>query len=161
MEIRKARLKDVNSLVPLASRLMTHNRSLAKTENARLEQYELVPNAMVLWNEWASKWIKSPKGLVLVAEDDGKLVGYSLIFIKKNVKIYSAKEIGHISDLYIEENFRGKGIASKFKKMAFSWFKQKGIKFASIAVHAKNRHAHSVYEEWGFFDFLTEMRIKL
>lgn len=161
MEIRKASLKDVEDLVLLASRLMLHQQSLAKNEPVRLEQYELVSNAMILWKKWVSKWIKSPKGLVLVAQEDGKLIGYSLNFIKENVKIYSVKQIGYMSDLYIEGNFRGKGIASKFKEMAFSWFKKKRMKYASIAFHTKNLHAHSVYEGWGFFDFHTEMRVKL
>jgi GNAT superfamily N-acetyltransferase len=161
MQIRKARLKDVEELAPLAIELMTHHKELTKNEKDRHEQTILVPNAKSLWKKWASKWIRSPKGLILIAEEDGEIAGYSMNFIKENIKVYSLRETGHLADLYVRKKFRKRGLATKFKQMAFSWFKKKGIKYASIAFHAKNTRAHKIYKKWGFFDYQTEMRMKL
>ena len=159
--IRKAKVSDSKFLVSLAKELMDHNRQLARNDKTRSELLQLVGNVSSLWRRWALKCIKSPNSLVLVAENGGEIVGYSLNFIKENVKVYKIKKVGHVSDLYVSKGYRNRGIATKFMKEALKWFKKKGMKYLSIAVHAKNTNAHKIYKKWGFFDYHTEMRRRL
>jgi len=159
--IRKATLKDASLLFLLALELMAHNRNLNKKDKVRYELLELVPNIRILWKKWVTKNITSPNGYVLVASFNGKTVGYSLNFIKENTKVYLVKKTGYVGDLYIKRGYRNKGIATKFKELAFKWFRKKGMKYVSIAVHSKNVKAHLIYKKWGFFDYHIEMRKKL
>ncbi len=168
---REATTKDVPALLKLAQELMIHNRTLNKTDKTRYKLLKLVPNIKKLWAKWATKQIKSPNGCIIVAEIRNKfktkpeskneIVGYTLIYIQDNVKVYVVRKTGHISDLYIKSGYRNKRIATKFKKLAFRWFKKKKMKYVSIAVHSKNIKAHSIYKKWGFFDYHTELRKKL
>ncbi|MDO8554558.1 MAG: GNAT family N-acetyltransferase [Candidatus Micrarchaeota archaeon] len=164
---REATTKDVPVLFKLAQELMIHNRILNKADKTRYKLLKLVPNIKKLWVRWVTKQITSSNGSVIVAEiknlkkSKNEIVGYALIYIQDNVKVYSIRKTGYIGDLYITQGYRNKGIATKFKELAFGWFKKKKMKYASIAVHSKNIKAHSIYKKWGFFDYHTEMRRKL
>ena len=98
---------------------------------------------------------------MLIAEIKNKPVGYSINYIKNNVRVYKLAKLGHMSDLYIKKGYRGKGIAKQFRDLAWSWFKKKGMKYIAIGAHAENKVAQKIYHKWGFFDYHIEMRRKL
>ncbi|MBI5227442.1 GNAT family N-acetyltransferase [Candidatus Micrarchaeota archaeon] len=158
--IRKATLKDRTALYPLVAGLMLHHRLLAKNKD-HLAQLIEVDDISKLRRQWFTKHISSKNSLVLVAQMNEEIVGYSLNFIKDNVRVYKLRKLGHVADLYIKKGHRGQGIAKQFKDIIFSWFKKKRIKYLSIATHAENKKAHSIYKKWGFFDYHIEMRKKL
>jgi len=145
MEIRKARLKDVDGITELWKRMISYHR---RYETSKFEK--LKPGADRTLRKFVIGNIRGRNGLVLVAEDRGKLVGYCMSFIKKNVPIFRIERTGYISDLYIREKYRGSGIASQFKKHTFRWFKKKGITHASIEVYFENKASWNIYRKWGF-----------
>ena len=107
------------------------------------------------------KYIKRRNGLVLVAEDNGKIIAYNLNYIKNNIPIFLIEKIGYISGLYVDEKYRGKSISSEFSKKAFIWFKSKKIKDIEIAAYPQNKRAVSIYRKWGFKDYHLVLRRKL
>ncbi|MBI2079667.1 GNAT family N-acetyltransferase [Candidatus Micrarchaeota archaeon] len=159
--IRKAKLTDVKNLVYLSIELRHFHALLSGKNKTLIEFKKLKPNWKSIFKKWLIKNIKSKNSLVLVAEYWRELVGYSLFQIKDNVPIYSITKLGHVSDLYIKKIHREKGVASKFKKEAFKWFKRKGLKQLSIMVHSDNKKAHKIYRKWGFYDYHTELRKKV
>jgi len=153
--IRRARLSDVPQIVGLWHGLMDFH--IRRTGPA----LALAPEAERKWAAFARKNIRSRPGLVPVAETGGRIVGYSLYFIKADVPAYTMTTLGHMSDLFVLEGYRGRGIASAFRKEAFRWFRRKGMTCASIVVHSINPHARGVYEGWGFREQHVEMRRRL
>ena len=109
----------------------------------------------------ARKYIGSKNGVVHLAEMGGKPAGYSLILIKQNPGVPRVSKIGYISDLFVKEEFRGRGISSKLTQEAMEWFRRKGIRYVSLNVLAENRAPQSIYKKWGFFPFVVEMRKNL
>ncbi|MBU0758417.1 MAG: GNAT family N-acetyltransferase [Nanoarchaeota archaeon] len=159
MEIRKANLKDAEEITALWKEFMeTHAKNIIKKNPEQKKTLERKKNADFLFKKFLIKNIRSRNGLVLVAADGNKMVGYSLNFIKDNIPVFAVEKIGHISDLYVAPEFRGKGISSKFKDMATDWFKKKGMTVASIEVYNENSYAHSIYNKWGFFDSHIELK---
>jgi GNAT superfamily N-acetyltransferase len=153
--IRRARLSDLQHILPLWHELMAfHMRRTGP-------MLALAPDAEKRWGAFAKKNIRSPNGLVLVAEIDGEIVGYSLNFIKNNVPVYRLRRLGYMSDLFVKEAHRGKGISSAFRKEAFAWFRKRGMRYASIVVHAINPDAKRIYRGWGFAEQHIEMRRRL
>ena len=69
--IRRARLIDLDHVVRLWTVLMEHHRSLAN----RL--YEVEPHAPATWRAWARRKMDDADGILLVAELDGRIVGYT------------------------------------------------------------------------------------
>jgi len=82
-------------------------------------------------------------------DDNGKLKGYMMIFIKKNIPLFKLIRFGYISDLYLKKEARGMGLSSQLKDIAIKWFRKKGIRYISIAVYPGNNVAHSIYKRWG------------
>ncbi len=160
ISIRRAKPADIDALAALWNGLMLHHRKLCGRDK-RAENLELRKGAESLWRRWALKNIRSPNGLVLIAEDRGKPVGYSLNLIKPNIPVFRIRRLGHMSDLYLKPGYRGKGIGTRFRDEAFRWFRKKGVRHASIAVRALNPVSWKIYRKWGFLDCHLEMGRRL
>lgn len=81
----------------------------------------------------------------IVAEEDGKLVGFVLVEVSE---MYVGR--GSIDDLYIQSEYRGKGIGKALLQAAFDWLKGKGAKKVGLGVHKSNDVAIKLYKSMGF-----------
>ena len=162
VKVRKARLSDVDEIVQLWKEFFDEHDNMVISGNTQLAPYmEKKSDADQKFRNFAKKTIRSRNGLILVADDDGKLVGYALSLIKKNIVVFELERYGYISDLFVKKEYRGREISSMFKDESMKWFKQKGLKHASIMVQFQNRRAHEIYRKWGFHDLHIELRRKI
>ncbi len=158
--VRKAAPEDMGRLAAMWRGLMGHHRRLARTRQQK-GLTAAAKGAEGKWRRWAGKWMRSRDGLVLVAEHGGKIIGYSLNHVKANVPVYGIRKLGHMSDLFVEEGYRSKGVGKAFRDAAMAWFRKKGLGYVSIAAHATNKKAQALYRGWGFSDYHMELRKKL
>jgi ribosomal protein S18 acetylase RimI-like enzyme len=104
-------------------------------------------------------------GIITVAIDDDKIVGYCIgnikIQSKKDLLEYKQHKIGHISDVYVSLDYRKMGIGKKFMEMAETFFKEKGCDYIELDVSAKNEVARQLYLRLGFQENLIQMLKKL
>lgn len=162
MRIRKAVLKDVQAIVDLSDDFMRDHSKIVLKRNRRLKPHiTLRKDANALFRKHVVKQIRSKNGGVFVVDDNGKLNGYMMFFIKKNIPLFKLVRFGYISDLYLKKGARGIRLSSRLKDIAIKWFRKKGIKYISLSVYPDNRLAHSIYRKWGFFDHHIEMRRKI
>jgi ribosomal protein S18 acetylase RimI-like enzyme len=160
--IRKARLADVEEIVQLWKEFFDKLDDKVVSGNPLLRYYVAKKvNADQIFKDFAKKTIRSKNGIVLVAEVDSKLAGYALSYIKKNISVFRVERYGYISDLYVKKEYRKKGISTLLKKETIKWFRQKGLKHASLMVHSGNNRAHGIYKKWGFQKLHIEMRRKI
>lgn len=162
MLIKEANLENVSKIVDSWIEFIEEHDKIVISENPELEEYEKkISNMGDNYKEFLESHIKSEKGVVFIAEEDGEIVGFTLIYIKDEIPIFENKKVGFISDLYVKKEFRNRKISSKLRDKSLEWFKDKGLKFVSLAMHPDNKFAHSVYKKWGFFDYKVEMRKKI
>ncbi|MAG91304.1 hypothetical protein CMO83_01355 [Candidatus Woesearchaeota archaeon] len=159
MPIRKANLKDVESVVLLWKEFMRENNSFKSKEVLKVDQFN--NDASNLFRKFVINNIKSKNSVVLVAEEKSKIVGFIQAQIKDNLKVYKVKKIGHISDLFVKRNYRKRNMSSVLKNFAFKWFKSKKIKYVSLQTEIRNKLAHKIYEKWGFFEHNLTLYKKL
>jgi GNAT superfamily N-acetyltransferase len=69
--------------------------------------------------------------------------------------------VGYIGLIFVEENYRGKGISKKIISNLKKWLKQNKIKEVQIKVYSENKTALAIYRKSGFKDFMIELRSKL
>lgn len=81
----------------------------------------------------------------IVAEVDSQLVGFILVEVNG---MYVGR--GSIDDLYIQSEYRGKGIGKLLLQAAFDWLKSKGAKRVGLGVHKSNEIAIKLYMSMGF-----------
>lgn len=92
-------------------------------------------------------------GCVLVAECGGAVIGFLVAFIEDDDGHYlkpEARKHGYISDLFVEDASRGKGVARALMERAERLFGEMDIKKMQIGVLADNQDARVVYEKAGY-----------
>jgi GNAT superfamily N-acetyltransferase len=160
--IRKAKLKDVETVLKLERELFSSQIEIVKKHSPEhLKDLNQKETTVEIVEKFIKRLIRSKNGLVLVAEIDGKPVGHAAVLIKKNIPIFKMEYIGELTDIYVREEYRGMGISTELKSEAFKWLKEKKIKKVLLHVFPDNESAIPVYNSWGFSPFLMEMRKSL
>jgi ribosomal protein S18 acetylase RimI-like enzyme len=161
LTIRKAKRSDVPALLLLWRELFDHHTSFGHTDRKLSPLLQRGRETARRFAAWAGKNIGSKKGVVYLAEVDGRPAGYVLAFIKPNPFNLRIKKLGYIDQLVVKKELRGQGISSALNRMAIEWFRSKRIRHLSLHVLEPNRVAQSIYRKWGFFPFVVEMRKNL
>lgn len=94
---------------------------------------------------------------IQVLEKNGEVIGYIWFGLKKTY----AGEKGEIYNLYIDENYRRKGLAKKLIKHAENYLSSKGIEFLELKVTETNLPAVKLYEKLNFKKTRIVMEKKL
>jgi GNAT superfamily N-acetyltransferase len=90
----------------------------------------------------------SPDSKVLIAEDD---LGCRLGFIHvTEEQDYYAGACGHIGDVVVAREARGRGVGAALLAAAEQWARTRGYRLLSLNVFIDNTEARSVYERAGY-----------
>lgn len=140
MEIRKAELKDLQRIQELNNELFelelaNFDKHLIKNWPLSKEGREYFENAI---NE----------SFVVVAEIDGKVVGY-LLGEESKIPYYDFK-IAELCNMCIDSNYRKQGIGNALYKEFEKHFKEQGINHFTVTASFKNENAKAFYKKMGF-----------
>lgn len=109
--------------------------------------------------------VKDTGGKLFLAKVDGKSVGYIMGTVCKEEKRDTLNKYpinrGYIDALFVDEEFRGKGISTKLLKEMENFFQSVGCDHVGITCIAANSPARSLYEKAGYteqyIDFLKKV----
>ena len=123
------------------------------------EKYYIVPERSREDRDQAIKEIKKRKGLILVAEVNGRLVGMAHLVPGKFEK---NKHVGFLGICILKE-FRGKGIGTMMMKHIIEWAeKHKELEKLSLSVFSTNKVAINLYRKFGFeIEGICEKQFKI
>lgn len=105
--------------------------------------------------------LERPDSLVLVAEEDGVVVGYLYAGIEPRNWKELRDEAGFVHDILVHEDSRGGGIARLLMDAALVWFRERGVPRAILWTAARNTQAHRLFERFGFRNTMIEMTHEL
>ena len=78
-------------------------------------------------------------------------IGYAgALWIGRSRDQFTCEEIGYILGLYIEEEYRGRGLSKKLIRSAENWCKENGLVHLSLNVGVCNDRAMELYRKEGF-----------
>lgn len=152
VSIRKARFGDLEAVLPMWKRLMAYHRGFSGFRISPLKR-----NARELVQNFFRRCMRSRCHLFLVAEEDGRLVGYNLNTIWKNIPVFTHERCGMIMDLFVEESRRGRGIASAFRGEALAWFRKQGATRVVVNANFENARSRRIYRHWGMVEGNIQM----
>ena len=143
-QIRKATISDLPAIQEL-------NRKLCVLESEKFDpttkpDYSLSESG----KEYFTSNLNSPNSFSLVAESDGKVIGYILGSIKEAEDFRTIKSLAEGDNMYVEEAFRGKGIGKSFIEQFESWCRERNIQRVRYTASANNLDAIKVYEAGGY-----------
>lgn len=102
---------------------------------------------------------KACSGIKIIAEVDGQKIGRAYLYILCND--LHQKPFGFLEDVYVDENYRGKGTGKKLVSEVIKKAKEKGCYKVICTSRYKKEKVHQFYEKFGFKDCGKEFRINL
>lgn len=148
VKIRRAVEGDFEAIVGLMLRLKRLNEEFdplyTVKENAEEEARETVSNSF-----------KDENVLMLVAEVEGKVVGFIRVVVGKRL-FYTPEREGVISDLYVLPAYRKKRVGKKLLDEASSILRDKGVNILAAEFPPHNTIAVNFYEGQGFKPLLNK-----
>jgi len=143
--VRPMKLTEVDEVVQLWRRLASDQTLIIDDEN------------LTRFREFLEGLSKEDENQVLAYETNGRIVGF-LMFMKQARSMLKLKRSrAMITDLYVEEEHRGQGIASKLLERCLQYLKSSGIEEVRVNVLVDNVPAISLYRKAGFIDHMLLM----
>ena len=159
MRIRTAKLKDIDSIIPV---FMDYEKA---SESYLSKEYKSMRNKKKPLKKHIKlafeKDIKKKNSKFLVIEDEGKIVGYIFGEIRDDSHpLFKRPKTGELNDIAVLNAYKGQGIASKLWKELLNWFIEKKCEMITLSVNFNNK-AQKAYKKWGFDVFYLRMIKKL
>ncbi len=101
----------------------------------------------------------SASGIKLSIETDGKEIARAFLYILKNDM--REQPFGFMEDVYVDENFRGQGLATELLASLIVSAKENNCyKIVGTSRHQREK-VHQLYKKIGFKDFGVEFKMYL
>ena len=153
MNIRKATLDDYGAVSNFEKKV-----SLYHVEN----RPDILKDAPDLSKKEFRRMLKSKNWIILVAEDNGKTMGYCKTLIKDvGNKYWTSMKLLSVYDLYVDSEFRHNGVATELLNEIKIIGKQIGAAQIDLEVWSFNQSAINLYKKTGFTPQRTKMELKL
>jgi len=139
------KLTEVDEVVQLWRRLASDQTLIIDDEN------------LTRFREFLEGLSKEDENQILAYEINGRIVGF-LMFMKQARSMLKLKRSrAMITDLYVEEEHRGRGIASELLERCLQYLKSLGVEEVRVNVLVDNAPAISLYRKTGFIDHMILM----
>lgn len=104
--------------------------------------------------EQTLKDVAEKEGVFFVALDQEKVVGFTVGTIRRPTPedLLGAEPAvnGRVTELYVDKNYRGKGLATKLMEQIEQTLKEKGCDYIWVEVFAPNQPPRNLYQKLGY-----------
>jgi GNAT superfamily N-acetyltransferase len=148
--IRTATIADLETLYDFEQGIVEAERPFDCTlKDGRIHYYDL------------RELIHAADAIVLVAEEQGKILGSGFGQIHASKEYLMHSRYVHLGFMFTIPGARGKGINKSILEELIHWSRAQGIEEVHLQVYAENTIAKKAYEKSGFKEYLVEMRLGL
>jgi L-amino acid N-acyltransferase YncA len=153
MVIREATTADSDAVAPLII------ACLAQHESWDTARYGLTGDVEKEYRRWFGRLAEDPRTTILIAEEDGRPVGYMVATVRRDRPIYRTGDYVVIHDLWVENPDGDAG--RELLKNAAKRFAAAGVTQLRAATAAANNRVRTLLESTGFrvcqIDLLMEL----
>ena len=144
VHIRQATAADLESLLDLWEEFTCY------LEKLEPDFFRLKPGARNIYREMLKERLGESGNMILVADDEGVLVGYHTVSIRYPGAVFVQNPYGHISDLYLRTNYRNNNLGVQMIEMGVRWLRERGITHLDVKTFTTNHHGQQFWERQGF-----------
>ena len=140
--IRHAAEKDVPIIVEL-------NHALFQEDAGQRDPFMNLNWPQEEGHEYFSKLMRSERGLGLLAEAEGKVIGYLVGYLRRSSSLRPVK-MAELESMYVREAYRGQGVGQQLVQKFLEWARERGVERVSVTAYVANERAVAFYEKLGF-----------
>ncbi|MBS4537813.1 GNAT family N-acetyltransferase [Clostridium sp. D2Q-11] len=145
MLIRKANSKDINSILDLWKKLSDYHEQfddyMSLSSNWRKNLFE------IFYEDLESRFSK-----IFIGEIDNRCIGFIRMEIREMDSVFKSNKTVFITDIFVEESYRGTLLSEKLIEKAEDYSKKEGVFTIKLNVNTQNRRAIGLYEKKGFIE---------
>ncbi|MBZ0319747.1 MAG: GNAT family N-acetyltransferase [Anaerolineae bacterium] len=154
LEVRPAVVADVEKLTVIWHE---HMHDLAKLDR----RFRITEDAPAHYRDDLQAWLGREDARILVAERDGRLIGFVVGWRIKRPPVQTPETIGLISDLCVDGHARQGGVGSALLDGLRGWFKEYQIEVVEAHVPQSHPIAQAFWRALGATDYLHVVRYRL
>lgn len=95
--------------------------------------------------------------MVVLAEYEGRIAGFLAGRVRALPAYFGGQPAGFVSDVYVDPDFRRRGIAEAMVHAGIQWFEESGITRIELQVVVANEDARRLYRRLGWKEELLQM----
>ena len=92
--------------------------------------------------------------IVLVAETDKRIVGYTIGMILSNPSVFALTRYGFIAEMSVTEEFQHAGVGKQLWDYLRRWFYRRGVAVIQLNVSPQNQKGYEFWTRMGCREFL-------
>ncbi|MCK5285892.1 MAG: GNAT family N-acetyltransferase [Candidatus Pacebacteria bacterium] len=146
-KIRKAAIGDLRIIQGLNEKLCI--KEYKEFDNTIISNYSLTEEG----KRGFEKCITSETSVTFVTENKRKIIGYITGGIKEAEDYRDIKYICDLGSMWVDEEYRGKGIGKEFFKKFEKWCKDKKVFRLQVTASTQNEKGINFYKREGFEDY--------
>ena len=154
MKIVELNRNEINSVVKLWGKLSDYHKNF--------DDY-MMPSSY--WKEYMREYfendIDKQNRITFIAKNKNKYVGFIKAEIRTAPEMFGGFKTGYISEVFVNEDERGNGLALSLMEKAFEWFKTKDVESIRLNVNSQNIRAIRFYERLGFKEVNKTLRLDI
>ncbi len=109
--------------------------------------------------KYFTELLSDTKSLCLIAEDDGKAIGYLAASPKEFT--YRTMSYVELENMGVTPEYRSQGVGSQLLERYLQWAREQGYEKAFVNAFAKNESALAFYRKHGFSDIDISLEMEL
>lgn len=152
IKVRVATKDDLDDVANLWEKLAKHHAGLS-------DDFALAWDSKRRWSKYLREKFAEISTRLIVAEEKDEIVGFMLCMLSPNIPIYKERKLGIITDAYVQQERRKRGVANKMFDVALKWFKKNKVKTVELRVAMMNPEAQAVWKSLGFAPFMIYERL--
>jgi GNAT superfamily N-acetyltransferase len=151
MTTRVANTGDFEAVFPM---LRQHRLRQQQLDPALYREH---PDAERRFLRWAGKVGEDPRSTLLVAEDEGRLIGFVYAVVERDLPIYLCEEFAVVREWWVQPPFRRRGVGRALIDLAIAELKAVGVEQLRVRTAADDAGARSLLGHCGFRAGTCEM----
>jgi ribosomal protein S18 acetylase RimI-like enzyme len=134
---------------------------LAQHHEELSDQFTLAWDGKRKWAKYLEERFSEISTKLIVAEEEEEIVGFMLCLLSPNAPVFKDRKIGVISDVYVLEERRRKGVAKNMLNYAIKWFEKNKVRSIQLGVAHDNYEARAAWRQVGFSPYVIYKRLDL
>ena len=152
--VRPAAPRDLEAIGDLWVELMSFHEQL----DAR---FSIPPNGRAHYIHHCQSALRDDNFRLLVAIDDGRVIGYIMGYVGHNPPIFPTQTYGFIADVCVTNRSRRQGAGELLVAAICRWFRGKGLNNVQMNVAHGNPISQKFWRKIGCADYLDHMWLDL